>query len=75
MGTDKLLFRQAARSHGVPTELVSASKSPMQVSSGILGSLNSAVRDRLAENPRQRAYTDPREGSLDFTVARLRLSR
>lgn len=72
---DKALFRRMARERGLPPELVTATKNPMQVSSGGVAAVVGAARDALAEDYGAKTYTNPKDEPLDFTVARLYLQR
>lgn len=68
---DKALFREAARSLGIPAELLSLQKNPMQVSGGGIDSIVGLARVDLAAAHGGRTYSDPRTEPLEFTVARL----
>lgn len=72
---DKALFRRMAHERGLPLELVTATKNPMQVSSGGVDAVVGAARAALAEDYGARTYTNPKDEPLDFTVARLYLQR
>lgn len=72
---DKYLFRQAAVRLGVPAELVSATKNPMQVSSGGVDAIVARAREELAAEHGARTYSDPVTEPLEFTVARLWLGK
>lgn len=71
MKRDKALFRAAARSLGIPAELVSLQKNPMQVSGGGIDSIIGLARADLATAHGGKTYSDPRTEPLEFTVARL----
>lgn len=70
---DKYLLRYTANRLGVPGELVWTTKSPLQVSSGVIGSAVDAARAYLASIPSNRVYSDPRSEPLEHVAARLYL--
>ena len=72
---DKYVLRKLAVDRGVPEKLAFAPKSPMQVSSGLVGAIVSAARRKLARDFGHRTYSSPLEESLEFIVARLYLQR
>lgn len=72
---DKALFRRMAHERGLPLELVTATKNPMQVSSGGIDAVVGAARAALAEDYGAKTYTNPQDEPLAFTVARLYLQR
>ena len=75
MRTDKKLFRDLAVKLGIPADLVSATKNPMQVSSGGLDAIVQLARTTLAKDYGTKTYSDPMSEDLEFTVARLMLQR
>lgn len=72
---DKALFRRMAHVAGLPLELITATKNPMQVSSGGIAAVVDVARDALAADYGEKTYTNPKDESLEFTVARLYLQR
>lgn len=68
---DKALFREAAKTLDIPTELLSLQKNPMQVSGGGIDSIVGLARADLAATHGGKTYSDPRIEPLEFTVARL----
>lgn len=71
LATDKRLLREAARQAGVPVELTTRKKDPVQVSSGGVAGLVLAARAELAGDPRHTTYTDPTEEPVEHIVSRL----
>lgn len=72
---DKALFRRMAHAAGLPLDLVTATKNPMQVSSGGIAAVVDAARAALAEDYGEKTYTNPKNEPLEFTIARLYLQR
>ena len=70
-GYDKAVLRHAAVRLGIPTELAWTVKSPLQVSSGVIGALAQSARTDLAAQPHQLTYEDPRTEPLEHTVVRM----
>lgn len=75
MRTDKKLFRDLAVQCGIPADLVTATKNPMQVSSGGLDAIVRLAREALARDYGAKTYSDPLSEKIEFTVARLMLQR
>lgn len=71
LSVDKGLFRKIAVDWGVDENLVYASKSPLQVSSGGLDAVVKLARESLAYEFEGRTYSSPLDEPLEFVVARL----
>lgn len=72
---DKIVLREAAVNAGVPRGLVDNPKSPMQASSGFFRALEDLARSELAEEFKDRTYSDPLVEDLSLIVGRLYLDR
>ncbi|MFC0315316.1 asparagine synthase C-terminal domain-containing protein [Gordonia phosphorivorans] len=70
---DKYLLRYAAAKIGVPEEFVWTAKSPLQVSSGVVGALLESARTTLSREAEQRTYADPLSEPVEHTAVRLYL--
>ena len=70
---DKYLLRFTAERLGVPAELVWTVKSPLQVSSGVIGSTVQAARELLDAADTNHTYADPLREPIEHTVSRLYL--
>ncbi|MFZ2510704.1 MAG: asparagine synthase C-terminal domain-containing protein [Gordonia sp. (in: high G+C Gram-positive bacteria)] len=67
---DKWILRKAAIGLGVPEHLAWTTKSPLQVSSGVIGALAHSARANLAAQPGQGTYASPLNEPLEHTVVR-----
>lgn len=70
---DKYLLRYTAQRLGISENLVWTNKSPLQVSSGVIGSTVSAAREKLANIEDNLTYADPLTEPVEHTAARLYL--
>lgn len=70
-GVDKYVLRIAAERFGMPAEFVTATKNPMQFSSGAVNGLLEASRSWLADVPEHSTYTNPRTEPVENIAVRL----
>lgn len=70
---DKLVLRRAAALLGVAES--DTSKSPMQVSSGLVEAIEKLVREELAHQFKGRTYSDPNTEDVGILIARLYLDK
>lgn len=71
LGRDKGILRRAARQLGLPEQVVSLKKNPMQVSAGGVDSIVAIARQELLEAYGEQTYSSPGTEPLEFVVARM----